>query len=160
MFASMTRPVVGRVAAMVMAGGGLFVLSGCYAQEEQQPVPTAPAIAALSDATVVSLPPEIADDYPEEPVYAVGSYNGVDYYVSYTDGQEPERLGRLICLITDTGGDDGTARICGADSDDITLTLLNVPGDHTLVGDAVDTEHLTEGGWKKVGLNVWTRPGS
>ncbi|HRO31610.1 hypothetical protein [uncultured Citricoccus sp.] len=157
MCASMTRPAVGRVTTMVMVSGGLFVLSGCYAQEEPQPVPTAPAIAALVDTPVVSLPPESARDYPEEPAYAVGSYNGVDYYVSYTDGPEPERLGRLICLITDTGGDDGTARICGADSDDITLTLLNVPGDHTLVGDSVDTDDLTESGWKKVGLNVWTR---
>jgi hypothetical protein len=157
MFVSMISPVAGRVAAVVMVGGGLLVLPGCYAQEEPIPVPTAPAIAALADTPVVSLPAKIADDFPEGPAYALGSHNGVDYYAAYSDGPEPERLGRTLCLIIDTGEVEGAAWTCNVNSDDITLTMLNVPGDHTLVGDAVDTHDLTETGWKKVGLNVWTR---
>jgi hypothetical protein len=161
MFVSMMRPIAGRVAAVMMVGGGLLVLPGCSVQEDSTPDPTAPAIGALADTPVVSLPPNIAQEFPEGPAYALGSYGGADYYAAYMDPAEPGDVGRLLCLIVALGEDEGAAWTCDTDSDQSTLTFLNVgPGDHTLVGDAVDTDYLTESGWKKVGLNVWARPHS
>lgn len=161
MFVSMMRPVAGRVVAVTMVGGGLIVLPGCSAQEDSTPEPTAPAIAALADTPEVSLPPNIAQEFPEGPAYALGSYDGADYYAAYMDTEEPDNLERRLCLIVALGQDQGAAWSCDTDSDQTTLTFLNVgPGDHTLVGDAVDTDDLPEGGWKKVGLNVWARPAS